>query len=260
MSTDTPPSPRSSSPTDESITADESFMIRLKDIKTIAQLYKRGVLKAVAPENRRWDPEPNFLERVSLYQGDITTLEVDSIVNAANRSLLGGGGVDGAIHGAAGPKLLEECRGLNGCLTGQSKITRGYDLPARHVIHTVGPIYNSEEKVERAQQLASAYRTSLAVAVENSIRHVAFPSISTGIYSYPVPDATRIALNEVRTFLESEHGDELERVIFVVWSSQDKSVYESLIPEFFPPGEKAKDPEPTAALSESDGSGTPAPI
>jgi O-acetyl-ADP-ribose deacetylase (regulator of RNase III) len=231
--------------------ADESFIVHLKDIKTIAQLYQSGVLKGVAPKKRRWDPNPDFLERISLYQGDITTLGVDSIVNAANRSLLGGGGVDGAIHAAAGPKLLEECRLLNGCLTGEAKITRGYDLPALHIIHAVGPVYSSGEKAERAKQLASAYRTSLAVAVENSIRHVAFPSISTGIYSYPVPAATRIALNEVRTFLESEHGNELERVLFVVWSNQDKNVYESLIPEYFPLGEKAEGPE--AELSESDG-------
>jgi len=255
MSTDLPSSPRPSSPTAESTaesTADEGLIIRLKDIKTIAQLYKSGVLKAVVPKKQRWNPEPGLLERVSLYQGDITSLEVDSIVNAANRSLLGGGGVDGAIHNAAGPKLVEECRLLNGCRTGQSKITRGYDLPARHIIHTVGPVYDKVEKAEKAEQLASAYRTSLALALENSIRHVAFPSISTGVYAYPIRDATRIALNEVRSFLESELGNELERVVFVVWSNQDRAVYESLIPEYFPPGEKVEDPEPIAELSESD--------
>jgi len=258
MSTDDPASPRPLSPTAES-TADESSMVRLKDIKTIAQLYKDGVLKAVAPKRHRWNPEPKFLERVSLYQGDITTLEVDSIVNAANRSLLGGGGVDGVIHTAAGPMLLEECRLLNGCRTGQSKITRGYDLPARHIIHTVGPIFkskNKEEKLEKAEQLGSAYRTSLGLAIENSIRHVAFPSISTGVYSYPIRDATRIALNEVRTVLESEHGNELERVIFVVWSNQDRIVYESLIPEYFPPGEKVEDAEAIGELSESTSDGS----
>jgi len=254
MSADAPTIPRPLSPTAES-TADESFIIRLRTIKTIAQLYKSGVLKAVASKKQLWDPEPNFLERISLYQGDITTLEVDSIVNAANRSLLGGGGVDGAIHTAAGPKLLKECILLNGCRTGQSKITRGYDLAARHIIHTVGPIYDSkkkEERAEKAEQLASAYRTSLALAVENSIRHVAFPSISTGVYSYPIRDATRIALNVVRSFLESDHRNELERVIFVVWSNQDRAVYESLIPEYFPPGERVEDPESIAELSESD--------
>jgi len=253
MSTDLP-SPRPLSPTAES-TADESSIIHLKGIKTIAQLYKSGALKAVAPKSHRWNPEPKLLERVSLYQGDITTLEVDSIVNAANRSLLGGGGVDGVIHAAAGPKLLEECRLLNGCRTGQSKITRGYDLPARYIIHTVGPIYKSksnEEKAEKAEQLASAYRTSLLLALENSIRHVAFPSISTGVYSYPICAATHIALNEVRTVLESEHGNELERVIFVVWSNQDRAVYESLIPEYFPPGEKVEYPEPIGEPNESD--------
>jgi len=259
MSADAPTIPRPLSPTAES-TADESFIIRLRTIKTIAQLYKSGVLKAVASKKQLWDPESNFLERISLYQGDITTLEVDSIVNAANRSLLGGGGVDGAIHTAAGPKLLKECILLNGCRTGQSKITRGYDLAARHIIHTVGPIYDSkkkEERAEKAEQLASAYRTSLALAVENSIRHVAFPSISTGVYSYPIRDATRIALNVVRSFLESDHRNELERVIFVVWSNQDRAVYESLIPEYFPPGERVEDPESIAELSESDNDAEP---
>jgi len=189
----------------------------------------------VAPKKHRWNPEPKFLGRVSLYQGDITTLEVDSIVNAANRSLLGGGGVDGAIHAAAGPKLLKECRLLNGCQTGQSKITRGYDLPARHIILTVGPIYNSKsQEAEKAEQLASAYRTSLVLALENSIRHVAFPSISTGVYSYPIRAATRIALNEVRTFLESESENELERVIFVVWVIRIGSCMSHLFPNIFP--------------------------
>ncbi|KAF8150614.1 A1pp-domain-containing protein [Crassisporium funariophilum] len=219
-------------------------MIHLRDIKTIAQLYQKGVLKVKAAKrgNARWKPDPAFLDRVSLFQGDITKLDVDAIVNAANRSLL----VDGAIHGAAGPKLLDECRELNGCLTGDAKITRGYNLPARHIIHTVGPIYDEDEIEERAEQLLSCYRKSLELAVENSMRHIAFPSISTGIYSYPIKDATRIALNEVRTFLDSEKGSTLERVIFVVWSNQDKAIYESLIPEYFPPGEKITEVEPSA--------------
>ncbi|KAF8962726.1 A1pp-domain-containing protein [Flammula alnicola] len=185
--------------------------LRLKDIKTIAELYKSAVLKAEpAKEKVRYQPDPALLDRVSLFQGDITRLDIDSIVNAANRSLL----VDGAIHAAAGPKLLEECRELNGCLTGQSKITRGYHLHARYIIHTVGPVYSTRDKEEKAVQLASSYKTSLELAVENELRHTAFPSISTGIYSYPIVDATRIALNT------------LERVIFVVWSDKDKGVYE----------------------------------
>ncbi|KAF8199533.1 hypothetical protein BJ912DRAFT_653573 [Pholiota molesta] len=218
--------------------------IQLKDMKTIAALYKNGLLKAAAATKARYKPNPSLLERISLYQGDITRLEVDAIVNAANRSLLGGGGVDGAIHAAAGRKLLEECRGLNGCLTGDSKITRGYNLPARHIIHTVGPIYTVREKDEKAVQLESSYRTSLKLAVENAIRHIAFPSISTGIYSFPIVGATRIALDTVRKFLESEQGNKLEQVIFVVWSDKDKEVYEQLIPEYFPPGEKPESSEP----------------
>ncbi|KDR76348.1 hypothetical protein GALMADRAFT_247754 [Galerina marginata CBS 339.88] len=235
------PSPASVSSGSE---VDESYFIPLQEIKTIAQFYETAVLKPAAPGKVRFQPNYEFLDRVSLFQGDITKLDIDSIVNAANRSLLGGGGVDGAIHAAAGPKLLDECRGLNGCLTGQSKITRGYRLPARHIIHTVGPIYSSKEKGEKAEQLESSYRTSLELAVENALRHVAFPSISTGIYSYPIVDATRIALNTARIFLESEAGNKLERVIFVVWSNKDKEVYESLIPEYFPPADKPQEPEP----------------
>ncbi|KAF9565199.1 A1pp-domain-containing protein [Agrocybe pediades] len=209
-------------------------MVRLKDIKTISELFKTLALKPAAPDKLQFKPDVKLLDRVSLFQGDITKLDVDAIVNAANRSLLGGGGVDGAIHAAAGPKLLDECRGLNGCLTGESKITKGYRLPARHVIHTVGPVYSRHNVEECAQQLASCYRTSLELAVENAVRHIAFPSISTGIYSYPIEDATRIALNTARTYLESESGGKLERVIFVVWSNKDKGVYEKLIPEYFP--------------------------
>jgi len=229
---------RPASPENSESEADESYMNRLKNIKTLAEFYKKGVLKAAPRDKLRYRPDPALLERVSLFQGDITKMDIDVIVNAANRSLLGGGGVDGAIHAAAGPKLLDECRELNGCLTGQSKITKGYDLPARHIIHTVGPIYSPTEKEERAEQLASSYRTSLELAVENSLRHIAFPSISTGIYGYPIVDATRIALSTARTFLELENANKLERVIFVVWSDKDKRVYENLIPEYFPLGEK----------------------
>lgn len=213
---------------------DAGFVIRLGKIQTIGQLYQSKVLQAAAAENVHYKPNSTLLGRVCLFQGDITRLGLDSIVNAANKSLLGGGGVDGAIHAAAGPKLVDECRGLNGCLTGQSKITRGYDLPAAHVIHTVGPIYSSGSEEESAELLASCYRTSLQLAVDHSLRHIAFPSISTGIYGYPIEDATRIALDEVRRFCESEVGDKLDRIIFVVWSNRDKGVYESLIPKYFP--------------------------
>ncbi|PPQ91035.1 hypothetical protein CVT25_013960 [Psilocybe cyanescens] len=244
MSLDAPPSPRSPSPASLSSASDiDEDMVQLKDLKTVAQLYKFAVLKKLAADKLRHLPRPDLLERVALFQGDITTLKIDSIVNAANRSLLGGGGVDGAIHSAAGPKLLEECRGLNGCLTGESKITRGYNLPARYIIHTVGPVFSSKYADEKAEQLESCYKTSLDLAVENGLEHIAFPSISTGIYSYPIVDATRIALNTVRTFLESEVGNKLDRVIFVVWSDKDLEVYESLIPEYFPLGDTPADNE-----------------
>ncbi|KAI0661785.1 A1pp-domain-containing protein [Cubamyces menziesii] len=208
--------------------------VPLSKIPTLRELYKSGVLSTVEAAKARYPSKPALLDRVSLYQGDITRLDVDSIVNAANRSLLGGGGVDGAIHAAAGPSLLEECRTLNGCETGDAKITRGYNLPAHHIIHTVGPIYSTSQADVKAQQLASCYRTSLQLAVNNSLKHIAFPSISTGIYGYPVPDATHIALDTVRRFLDTPDGDKLERTIFVVWSDADKRVYESLIPLYFP--------------------------
>ncbi|KAI9061110.1 A1pp-domain-containing protein [Trametes sanguinea] len=208
--------------------------VPLSKIPTLRELYKAGVLKGADAAKARHPPRQALLDRVSLYQGDITKLDVDAIVNAANRSLLGGGGVDGAIHAAAGRSLLDECRKLNGCDTGDAKITKGYNLPARHVIHTVGPIYSSSNVETKAQQLASCYRTSLQLAVQNSLKHIAFPSISTGIYGYPIQDATHIALDVVRTFLDSPDGDKLERTIFVVWSDEDKRVYENLIPLYFP--------------------------
>jgi len=209
--------------------------IRLSAIPTLRQLYKCSALCTAAVAPPKYPPKTSYLDRVSLFQGDITDLQVDSIVNAANRSLLGGGGVDGAIHSAAGPNLLKECRALNGCETGDSKITKGYHLPSKHIIHTVGPIYSSADKETKATQLASCYKTSLQVAVTNSLKHIAFPSVSTGVYGYPIEDATHIALDHVRQFLDTEQGDQLDRVIFVVWSNKDKGVYEDLIPEYFPP-------------------------
>ncbi|KAI0671409.1 A1pp-domain-containing protein [Trametes maxima] len=209
--------------------------VGLTKIPTLRELYKVGVLKAAEGTSVRYSSKPALLDRVSLYQGDITRLDVDSIVNAANRSLLGGGGVDGAIHAAAGPSLLDECRGLNGCDTGDAKVTKGYDLPARHIVHTVGPVYSSTNVDVKAQQLASCYKTSMQKAVDTGSKHIAFPSISTGIYGYPIKDATHIALDVVRQFLDSQDGDKLERTIFVVWSDTDKHVYETLIPLYFPP-------------------------
>ena len=157
-----------------------------------------------------------------------TKLEVDAIVNAANESLLGGGGVDGAIHRAAGPELLAECRSLGGCPTGAAKITRGYQLPARHVIQTVGPVYGSEPG--EADLLASCYRNSLRLANEHQLRTIAFPSISTGAFGYPIAEACRIALRTTRDVLRSDPTS-LERVIFVTFSYTDYRHYQDAYKE-----------------------------
>jgi len=164
--------------------------------------------------------------RIQLIQTDITTLEVDAIVNAANESLLGGGGVDGSIHRAAGPELLKECRTLGGCKTGQAKITNGYNLKAKFVIHTVGPVWRDGTNGE-PELLASCYRRCFKLAVENQVQTIAFPSISTGVFSYPILQASQIAVQEVRNFLGN--NSLINQVSFVCFSSDDFYVYQSLL-------------------------------
>ena len=162
---------------------------------------------------------------LTVIQGDITKLkDVEAIVNAANCSLLGGGGVDGAIHRAAGPGLLEECRTLNGCRTGEAKITGAYDLPCQYVIHTVGPVWHGGDRGEE-QLLADCYRSSLKLAVSHHIRTIAFPAISTGVYGYPLELAARTSIQTVRTFLR-EHPGSLDKVIFVLFSDRAMAVFE----------------------------------
>jgi len=168
-------------------------------------------------------------DRIEVIQGDITKLKVDAIVNAANSSLLGGGGVDGAIHRAAGPDLVQECRLLGGCKTGQAKITKGYRLPAKYVIHTVGPVWNGGHQKE-PELLASCYRESLKLAVQNNLETIAFPAISCGIYGYPIPEAAEIAVSEVSHFLDLNPS--IQKVYLICFESDVFSAYQDAYKAF----------------------------
>ncbi len=165
---------------------------------------------------------------IQAVEADITTLAVDAIVNAANNTLLGGGGVDGAIHRAAGPELLHECRGLNGCATGEAKLTGAYRLPSRYVIHTVGPVWQGGHAGE-AELLSSCYRSCLQVAASQAVRSIAFPGISTGVYGYPKAQAARIAVATVRRYAAQSDG--LQQVIFCCFSHADLMLYQQLLAE-----------------------------
>lgn len=169
--------------------------------------------------------DKSVFECIEIRQGDITRLDVDAIVNAANTSLLGGGGVDGAIHRAAGPELLAACRPLGGCPTGEARITKGYNLTARYVIHTVGPVYSG--KPQDAGLLTSCYRNSLQLAVDNQLKSIAFPAISCGVYGYPIEQAAAIALNTTCTVLQ--HPSSIEQVVFILFSDADRAVYETTL-------------------------------
>jgi O-acetyl-ADP-ribose deacetylase (regulator of RNase III) len=167
-------------------------------------------------------------DRIEIVEDDITRMKVDAIVNTANTTLMGGGGVDGAIHDAAGPQLLEECRSLGGCPTGEAKITKGYNLPTRHVIHTVGPVWYDGMRGED-ELLARCYRNSLALAQRHGIRTIAFPAISTGVYRFPLERATRIAISEVARFLENPAA--VEKVIFVCFGRETLRCYQAVFRE-----------------------------
>jgi O-acetyl-ADP-ribose deacetylase len=166
------------------------------------------------------------MDRIELIKGDITLLEVDAIVNAANNTLLGGGGVDGAIHQAAGKELLEECKTLGGCVTGQAKITKGYHLPAKYIIHTVGPVWGNGECGEE-RLLANCYKNCLKLAVEQQIKTIAFPSISTGAFRFPKRFAATIAIHETKLFLQNSNF--IERVIFVAFDNENFEIYKEKI-------------------------------
>lgn len=166
--------------------------------------------------------------KIILCRDDITKMNVDAIVNAANSRLAGGGGVDGAIHRAAGPELLKECQSLNGCKTGSAKITRGYNLPAKFVIHAVGPVWRGGDNNE-AELLKSCYQTSLAIAVENGCRNIAFPNISTGIYGYPKEKAAKVAIGAVKEFIKT--NPELKEIYFVCFDDENYAIYDEILNE-----------------------------
>ncbi len=169
--------------------------------------------------------DQEILDRIDVRQGDITQLAADAIVNAANSSLLGGGGVDGAIHRAAGPELLAECKTIGGCPTGEARVTKGYKLPARYVIHTVGPVYSG--KPQDSRLLSACYRNSLKLAAERNVSVIAFPAISCGVYGYPVEEACKVAVDATIQFLKENQT--IKKVIFIQFSADNLKVYQDYI-------------------------------
>ncbi|KAI4249034.1 MAG: hypothetical protein L6R42_009101 [Xanthoria sp. 1 TBL-2021] len=211
----------------------------MSSMPTLSQNYKDQTLLPAIQEDSQFPPSPALNSKITLIRTSITDLEVTSIVNAANTSLLGGGGVDGAIHAAAGPNLLRECETLNGCDTGFAKITSAYQLPSKYVIHAVGPVYGREKRKRdglQAELLASCYKTSLDLAAEKG-GSIAFSCLSTGIYGYPSDEAAEVACITVRSFLESEEGQNLDRVVFCCFLQKDELEYQRLLPMIFPPSE-----------------------
>ncbi|XP_036059471.1 ADP-ribose glycohydrolase MACROD1 isoform X1 [Onychomys torridus] len=206
--------------------------MKLKKIPTWKETAKGVCVKVEDPKYKK-DKQLN--EKISLFRGDITKLEVDAIVNAANSSLLGGGGVDGCIHRAAGPLLTDECRTLQNCETGKAKITCGYRLPAKYVIHTVGPIAVGQPSASQAAELRSCYLSSLDLLLEHRLRSVAFPCISTGVFGYPNEEAAEVVLAALREWLE-QHRDKVDRLIICVFLEKDEGIYRERLPHYFPVG------------------------
>ncbi|KAF2266001.1 A1pp-domain-containing protein [Lojkania enalia] len=225
--------------------------IPLSEIPTLSLLYNlnRIAVSSDPAETQVYPPKADYNDKISVIRQDITVLAVDSIVNAANNSLLGGGGVDGAIHRAAGPELFDECKLLDGCETGSAKITNGYQLPAKKVIHAVGPVYwKTKAENKHTELLSGCYQKSLELAVENKLTSIAFSALSTGVYGYPSDEASACALDTVRKFLDEGKGDALERIIFCNFMQKDENAYFKNIPKYFPPApaEPKKTGEPKA--------------
>ncbi|EFX04767.1 lrp16 family protein [Grosmannia clavigera kw1407] len=226
--------------------------IKAASLPTLSSLYKTGQMAASATDSLAAYTASNLLnDKISLWKGDITKLEVDAIVNAANRGLMGGGGVDGAIHRAAGSSLLEECIKLRGCETGKAKITSAYRLPSKKVIHTVGPVYHDQSQRDSRALLSSCYRSSLELAVKEGCSSIAFCAISTGIYGYPSRDAATTATTTVREYLTGPNGHKIGRVVFVVFEVKDVHSYESCLPIIFPPATKKTADGATALAPET---------
>ncbi|KAK0658393.1 O-acetyl-ADP-ribose deacetylase MACROD1 [Lasiodiplodia hormozganensis] len=229
-----------------------SRVVPLADIPTLAALYASKKLAAPLPAAAAAPPNASHNARIALIRTDITTLGVDAIVNAANESLLGGGGVDGAIHRAAGPELLDECAMLDGCDTGSAKITKGYRLPAKHVIHAVGPVYAREKMRGRHEHLLrGCYRRSLDLAKQNGCKSVAFSALSTGIYGYPSGEAAEAATSEVRAWLDEQEGDVLDMIVFCNFLEKDEDAYLRVLPKYFPPAENTEQGKETETEAEN---------